>query len=105
MCIRFATTVMDEDGRVERFLRAKLRSAGEQVAQAQDAYRRAKYAAAVDLPIDDDGNARIVCRRFAEQRAAPVDVEGRPECYEAGHPDCEGCFEDIRDGRIETWSP
>jgi hypothetical protein len=96
---------MDEDGRVERFLRAKLRAAGEQVGQAQDAYRRAKHAAAVDLPIDDDGNARIVCRRHAERRAVSIDGKGRPDCFEAGHPDCEGCLEDIRDGRVETWGP
>lgn len=96
---------MDEDGRVERFLRAKLRSAGEQVAQAQDAYRGAKHASAFDLPIDDDGNARIVCRRYAEQRAVAVDASGRPACFEADHPDCEGCLEDIEAGRIETWTP
>ncbi|MCU4719199.1 DUF7091 family protein [Halapricum hydrolyticum] len=94
---------MDEDGRLERFLRAKLRSAGEQVGQAQDAYRRAKHAAAVDLPVDDEGNARLVCRRYAERRAVPVDGDGKPSCFEGGHPDCEGCLEDIRDGRIETW--
>ena len=103
MCIRVRTEVMEEDGRVERFLRAKLRSAGEQVAQAQDAYRRAKRATAFDLPIDDGGNARIVCRRYAEQRAVAVDADGRPACFEAGHSDCEGCLEDIQDGRIETW--
>lgn len=94
---------MDEDGRLERFLRAKLQSAGKQVAQAQDAYRRAKHAAVVDLPVDDEGNARLVCRRYAERRAVPVDSDGKPSCFEDGHPDCEGCLEDIRDGRIETW--
>lgn len=93
---------MDDD-RLERFLRAKLRSAGEQYAQAADAYRRARNAAAFDLPLDDDGNARIVCRRYAEQRAVAVDGDGRPDCYEPDHPDCEGCVEDIVDGRVETW--
>jgi len=96
---------MDEDGRLQRFLRAKLRSAGEQYAEASDAYQSAKHAAAADIPIDDNGNARIVCRRYAEQRATAIDAEGRPECYQTGHPDCEGCLEDIRDGRIETWTP
>lgn len=96
---------MDDDGRVERFLRAKLQAAGEQVAQAQDAYRRAKHAATFDVPVDEDGNARLVCRRHAERRAVPIDAEGRPSCFEAGHPDCDGCLEDVRAGRIETWDP
>lgn len=93
---------MDDD-RLERFLRAKLRSAGEQVAQAQNAYKRARNAAAVDLPVNDDGKARIVCRRFAERRSVGVDADGKPACFETGHPDCEGCVEDVRDGRVETW--
>lgn len=93
---------MDE-GRLERFLRSKLRSAGQQYGEAKAAYRSAKYAAVADLPVDDDGAARIVCRRHAERRAVQVDGEARPECFEAGHPDCEGCVEDIREGRIETW--
>ncbi|MEF8975566.1 MAG: hypothetical protein V5A21_04965 [Halapricum sp.] len=93
---------MDDD-RLERFLRAKLRSAGEQVAQAQNAYKRARNAAKLDLPVDDEGNARIVCRRYAERRAVAMDTDRKPECFEAGHPDCEGCVEDIRDGRVESW--
>ncbi|QSG12091.1 Uncharacterized protein HSBGL_1675 [Halapricum desulfuricans] len=94
---------MDEDGRLERFLRTKLRSAGEQVALAQDTYRHARNATAADLPVDDEGNARLVCRRYAERRAVPVGGDGKPSCFEDGHPDCEGCVEDIREGRIETW--
>ena len=31
------------------------------------------------------------------------DGEGRPACFESGHPDCEGCAEDVRDGVVETW--
>jgi hypothetical protein len=93
---------MDQD-RLSRFLRAKLRAAGEQYGEAAEAYRRAKNAAAVDLPVDDDGRAKLVCRRHAERRAVAVDEDGRPSCYEAGHSDCEGCVEDVRDGYVETW--
>jgi hypothetical protein len=96
------TTGMDQD-RLSRFLRAKLRAAGEQYGEAAEAYRRAKNAAAVDLPVDDDGRAKLVCRRHAERRAVAVNTEGRPSCYDAGHPDCEGCVEDIEDGYVETW--
>jgi hypothetical protein len=92
-----------DDGRLQRFLRSKLRSAGRQYSEAKTAYRSAKYAAVADLPVDEDGNARVVCRRHAERRAVPVDHEGRPACFDAAHPDCEGCVEDIRAGRIETW--
>jgi len=93
---------MDER-RLSQFLRSKLRSAGRQYGEAREAYHSAKHAAAADLPLDDDGNARIVCRRHAERRAVRIDSEGRPECFEAAHPDCEGCAEDVRDGQIETW--
>lgn len=93
---------MDE-GRLERFLRAKLRSAGEQYGEARDAYRSGKLTATAEIPTDEAGRARIVCRRHAERRAVAVDGAGRPECFEAGHADCEGCAEDVRDGRVETW--
>lgn len=92
-----------DDGRLSRFLRTKLRSAGRQYGEAIEAYHSAKHAAAADLPFDEDGNARIVCRRHAERRAVRIDAEGRPECFEAGHADCEGCVEDVRDGQVETW--
>jgi len=93
---------MDDD-RLARFLRTGARSAGQQFAQARAAYQRARNAAAVDLPVDDEGKARLVCRRYAERRAVAVDSDGTPSCFESDHPDCEGCREDIRAGRIETW--
>ncbi|RQH01829.1 DUF7091 family protein [Natrarchaeobius oligotrophus] len=100
------------DRRLERFLRSTLRDAGEgyqqmrestdtQLEQAREAYRTAKHARG--LPTDDDGRVRIVCRRHVERRAAKLDDEYRPACFEDGHPDCEGCAEDVREGRIETW--
>lgn len=100
------------DRRLERFIRSKLQEAGEQYEQlrestggqleeARDAYEVAKNARG--LPSDDEGRAKIVCRRYAEQRAAMLDEQYRPACYESGHPDCEGCAEDVREGRIETW--
>jgi hypothetical protein len=93
---------MDED-RVERIIRQKLRSAGQQVGEAKRAYRNAKRAAQADLPFDDEGNARIVCRRHAERRAVELDAEYRPECFDAQSVDCQGCVEDVRAGDVETW--
>ncbi len=103
---------MPDRRRLERFLRSKLQEAGEeyeqlrestdeQLAEAREAYRIAKNAR--QLPADDEGRVRLVCRRYAERRAAALDEQYRPACYEAEHPDCEGCAEDVREGRIETW--
>jgi hypothetical protein len=83
--------------------RSKLRAAGRKYGEAREAYQSAKRAAAADLPLDEEGKAKIVCRRYAERRAVRIDGEGRPECFEAGHADCEGCAEDVRDRQIETW--
>ena len=91
------------DERLRRFARRALRNAGRQYEEARRAYREGRDRSPVDLPTDDDGRARIVCRRYAEKRAVAVDDEGRPACFEAGHPDCEGCVEDVRDGIVETW--
>ena len=99
--------------RLERFVRSKLREAGEEfeelrassrsnLEEAREAYRIARNARSI--PTDEADRARIVCRRYAERRAARLDEEFRPACYEAGHPDCEGCVEDVHEGRIETWS-
>jgi hypothetical protein len=89
------------DERIDRFLRTTMRSAGRRFAAARRAYRAGRRAA--DLPTDDEGRVRIVCRRHAERRAVALDDAGRPACYEAGHPDCEGCVEDVREGVVETW--
>lgn len=93
---------MPDESRLTRFLRTTLRGAGRQVEEARAAYGQARESARADLPTDDEGRARIVCRRYAEERAVGI-VDGRPSCYEADHPDCEGCVEDIAAGRIETW--
>lgn len=84
-------------------LRQFLRSAGRQVEEARRAYRDAKASTGRDLPRDDDGRARIVCRRHAEKRAVALDEAGRPDCFDPDHPDCRGCAEDVRGGRVETW--
>lgn len=94
---------MTDSDRLSRFLRIKLRGAGRQYEEARNAFQAAHREALVDLPTDDDGRVRIVCRRHAERRAVRVDEQLRPECFEAGHPDCEGCAEDLRTERIETW--
>ncbi|PSP57128.1 hypothetical protein BRC82_00825 [Halobacteriales archaeon QS_1_67_19] len=91
------------DDRLENFLRSKLRSAGRQYADAKRAYRSARRAALADLPQDDAGRAKIVCRRYAERRTVELDAEARPACFDPDHPDCEGCIEDVREGHIETW--
>lgn len=90
------------DERLERFIRTKLRRAGEEFEEARDAYRAGR-ADAFDLPTDDAGRAKIVCRRHAERRAVRVDSEGHPACFDADHPDCRGCAEDVREGVVETW--
>lgn len=103
---------MADRRRLERLLRTTLQEAGQQFEelrrstdrQLDDA--RAAYVSAKNvsgLPTDEEGRAKIVCRRYAERRAALLDEECRPACYESGHPDCEGCVEDVREGRIETW--
>lgn len=94
---------MTDPDRLSRFLRTTMQKAGKQYAEARRAYKSARESALADLPTDDDGRARVVCRRHADQRAVHLDANARPDCFEAGHPDCEGCAEDIRDGRVETW--
>lgn len=94
---------MSNRRRLERLLRAKLHSVGKQYEEAKRAYTDAKTAAITDLPTDEKGRARIVCRRYAEKRAVSLDEDSRPACYDPDHLDCRGCVEDIRDARIETW--
>jgi len=89
--------------RLERLLRSKLHTVGRGYEETKRAYADAKTASLANLPVDEEGRARIVCRRHAEKRAVPVDDEARPACYDADHPDCRGCVEDIRDERVETW--
>jgi hypothetical protein len=79
-------------------------TSGETIEEARQSYEAGKRASTTpDLPTSEDGEARIVCRRYVEKRAVAVDATGRPACYEADHPDCEGCVADIEDGRVETW--
>lgn len=103
---------MADRRRLEQFIRSTLREVGEQyetfrksgdgqLDEARSAYQSARNAQG--LPTDDQNRAKIVCRRHAERRAALLDEQYRPACYDAGHPDCEGCVEDVREGRIETW--
>ena len=91
--------VTDSD-KLTQFLRSRAKSAGQQYEEARRAFREARRDAGPD---EDGPTARIVCRRHAEQREVGIDQAGRPDCFEAGHPDCEGCAEDVRAGRIETW--
>ncbi len=88
------------DDRFERYLRSTLRNAGRRYAEVKHAYGSGK--AVGELPEDESG-VRIVCRRYAERRRVELDEEGRPDCFDPDHPDCQGCVEDIREGTIETW--
>lgn len=94
---------MSNRRRLERILRRKLNSVGRQFEEAKRAYADAKTATVAELPTDDEGRAKLVCRRYAEKRAVSIDADGHPECYDPEHPDCRGCVEDIDAGRIETW--
>ncbi len=94
---------MGDRDRLRRLLQTTLHNAGKQYAEAKRAYNSARVSALAELPTDDEGRARLVCRRHAEQRAVSLDTDARPSCFEADHPDCEGCVEDIHENRIETW--
>lgn len=98
------TADMGNRDRLVRLLRTKLRSAGRTAEEARRAYEAGKSHGRADLPTDGEGRAQIVCRRHAEKRAVELDWP-YPACYEAGHHDCEGCVEDVREGRVETWEP
>lgn len=99
-----AATVPDETERTADdgggFL-SNLTNPREQLGEAAAAFKNARGASA--LPEDEEGRVKLVCRRHAERRAVPLDDVGRPSCYEKGHPDCEGCLEDVRDGTVETF--
>lgn len=94
---------MTSSDRLSRFVRTKFRDAGKQYEEARRAFRLARVAAHSELPTDEEGRVKIVCRRYAERRPVHLDAESRPTCFEEGHTDCEGCLEDIREGRVETW--
>lgn len=81
-------------------LRRAARRAGRQVANVRREYRQGRIEGS--LPTDSTGNVRIVCRRYAEERAVQLE-DGRPECFDGDHPACESCAEDIAEGVIETW--
>ena len=93
---------MDE-GRICRFLETTFRSASQQIDDARRAYSDAKRSALADLPQDEAGRAKIVCRRHAERRAVSLDEQARPACFDPDHQDCRGCVEDVREGVVETW--
>ncbi|WP_254830235.1 DUF7091 family protein [Haloglomus salinum] len=94
---------MGDRRRLKRFLRSKLRSAGRQVEEARRSYESGRNQALAGLPTDEEGRAKLVCRRHAERRAVDLDEAARPVCYDPDSTDCQGCVEDIREGRIETW--
>lgn len=99
------------DDRFERFMRERLRNLGKQYERTRQAYTEGKDDAdsasaseqAIEIPVDEAGRAKLVCRRHAEKRAVELDSAAKPACFDPDHTDCVGCVEDIRDGLIETW--
>ena len=91
---------MNNESHIERFLHLTAHAAGQQYAESKRAYNNARTRTDSDGPYDE--HARIVCRRHAQKRRVVLDGYV-PDCFEAGHPDCEGCLEDIRAGTVETW--
>ncbi|NHN41882.1 hypothetical protein G9C85_09605 [Halorubellus sp. JP-L1] len=91
----------DTDDSVGQFIRKTLRSAGRQYARTRESFATGKQVS--KLPRDEHGRARIVCRLHAEKRAVALDENGAPACFDPDRVDCQGCLEDIEDGRIETW--
>ncbi len=96
------------DERFDGFVSERLRELGRQYERARRAYAEGKghpQRAAIleELPVDDAGRAKLVCRRYAEKRAVKLEADGKPACFDPDHTDCVGCLEDIRDGIVETW--
>lgn len=80
---------------------SNLTSPRKQLGEAKEAFKNAKGAGS--LPRDEEDRVKLVCRRHAERRAVPLDDLGRPACFDADHPDCRGCLEDVQDRTVETW--
>lgn len=78
-----------------------LKNAKGQLGDAKEAFSNARGAG--NLPTDEEGRVRIVCRRYEERRLVPLDDKGRPTCYEAGNEDCESCVDAVSDGDVGTW--
>ena len=92
----------DGDGIVHRLAR----NAGRRYEETVEAYREGREKEpdmGDNLPRDEEGRVRIVCRRYAEKRAVSLVEDGVPACYDPDHPACQGCLEDVREDRIETW--
>ncbi|WP_435360188.1 DUF7091 family protein [Haloarchaeobius sp. DFWS5] len=83
------------------FFRKALRSAGRQYAKSREEFTTGRKVSR--LPRDEYDRVQIVCRRYAEERAVPLNKAAVPECFDPENPDCQGCLEDIREGVIETW--
>ena len=98
---------MDEG--FEQFVRDRLREFGKGYERTRRAYAEGKGEAeesadaTPELPVDEAGRVKLVCRRYAEKRAVAVDEAARPACFDPDHVDCVGCVEDIRAGMVETW--
>jgi len=91
---------MDGSGLADR-LWSTARTLGRGYEQTRRAYAEGRVQ--LDLPRDEEGRVKLVCRRHAERRAVALDSSGTPACFDADHPACEGCVEDVRAERVETW--
>ena len=91
---------MSDERGLGRVFQSAARAAGRRYAEAKRAYGHGRTRASAEGLYDE--HARIVCRRYAQKRTVVLDGY-EPDCFETGHPDCEGCVEDIREGSVETW--
>ncbi|MFB6163205.1 MAG: hypothetical protein ABEJ86_07205 [Halococcoides sp.] len=85
------------------WLRRHARRAGRRLERTRKAFREGRERSRQDRP--DADRIGLGCRRHADRRVVDLDGAGRPACFEAGHPDCEGCLDDIEAGRLDTWVP
>lgn len=84
-----------------KWVKKAARRAGRTVEAASEEFSVGKLQSS--LPQDEEGRAKIVCRRHTERRAVDIEGNGEPACFEAENADCESCAEDIREGHVETW--
>ena len=87
--------------RIEGFLRSTFRKAGRQYAESRTEFTTGRQTS--QLPTDEHGRAKLVCRRYAEKRAVMLSEDGVPACFDPENVDCQGCLEDVREGVVETW--
>lgn len=77
------------------------RKAGRQFEETKREYTNGRTDS--NIPRDENGRAKIVCRRHDENRAVTLGDDRTPDCYDPENPACNGCLQDIREESVETW--